>query len=89
MTRDDISAGLLSFIRQRFLDDDFRSQLEETTPLLEWGILNSMNTAVLLSFIRTEFGREVPPASFNAENFRNVNAIASMIMRLAAASVGD
>jgi peptidyl carrier protein len=79
MTEAEISTLLLDFIRERFLDDDPASDLNERTPLLEWGVLNSMNTAQLLGFIREELGYDVPPASVNARNFRNVGAITAML----------
>ena len=79
MTEAEISTLLLGFIAERFLDDDPARDLNERTPLLEWGVLNSMNTALLLSFIRDELGYDVPPASVNARNFRSVGAIAAML----------
>ncbi len=82
MTRDEISARLLDFIRERFLDNDVKSDLDMHTPLLEWGILNSMNTAVLLSFIRDDLDSTVPPSSLNGRNFKDVDSITSMILAL-------
>jgi acyl carrier protein len=82
MTRAEISARLLGFIRERFLDNDLKSDLGEATPLLDWGILDSMNTAVLLNFIRTEFEAPVPSARINGQNFKDVNSITSMILAL-------
>ena len=79
MTEAEISASLLGFIAERFLDGDPARDLDERTPLLEWGLLNSMNTALLLGFIRDELGYDVPPTSVNARNFRNVGAIAAML----------
>jgi acyl carrier protein len=79
MTEAEISTLLLDFIRERFLDDDPASDLNERTPLLEWGVLNSMNTTLLLGFIREELGYDVPPTSVNARNFRNVGAIVAMV----------
>jgi peptidyl carrier protein len=83
MTRAEISARLLSFIRERFLDDDADSDLNEGTPLVDWGLLNSMNTAELLSFIHTEFARTIPPASVTKQNFKNVDSITAMVLALA------
>jgi peptidyl carrier protein len=82
MPRDEISDRLLGFIRERFLDNDVRSDLDEATPLLDWGILNSMNTTVLLSFIRTEFEIPISSARINGRNFKDVQSIASMICEL-------
>ena len=82
MTRDEISARLVEFIRERFLDNDLKSDLDVHTPLLDWGILNSMNMAHLLGFIRDELDRTVPPASLSGRNFKDVESIASMVLAL-------
>ncbi|MER7015770.1 acyl carrier protein [Saccharopolyspora sp. NPDC000359] len=79
MKRTDVSERLLSFIRERFLQDDPASRLDAGTPLLDWGIVNSMNIAELLAFIHREFDHEVPPDAVVARNFRTVNDIATMI----------
>lgn len=79
MTKTEISARLLGFIRERLLDDDPTSDLDERTPLLDWGVLNSMNTARMLGFIRDELGYDVPPVNVNARNFASVAAIAAML----------
>jgi len=81
---EEITARLLAFIRQRFLDDDTQTKLTETTPLLEWGILSSLNMVVLLEHIRAEFGSPVPPDRINARHFRNVATIAAMVHDLQA-----
>jgi len=78
MTRAEISAQLLDFIRERFLDSDPNSDLNESTPLLEWGILNSMNTVILLNFIRDELKCPVSAASVNGQNFKDVNSITTV-----------
>lgn len=80
ITSDKISGLLLEFIRERFLDNDLKSELNEATPLLEWGILNSMNMALLFSFIRTEFESPMTEASITGQNFKDVNSITSMIL---------
>jgi acyl carrier protein len=85
MPHDEVSARLLSFIRDRFLDSDPHGELDETTPLLEWGVLNSMNTALLLNFVREEFGVAVPPPRINGRNFKDVRSISAMVRGLAVA----
>lgn len=82
MSQNEISIRLLEFIRVAFLEDDAASEVDGQTPLLEWGILNSMNTAILLTFIRDELGNQVPPAMINAKNFKNVDSITAMVLSL-------
>jgi clorobiocin biosynthesis protein CloN5 len=82
MTNDDVANRVAEFIRRELLDGDPRGELTESTPLLEWGVLNSLNTVRLLTFIREDIGVLVPPTEINARNLRNVRAIASMVIGL-------
>jgi hypothetical protein len=84
LSRDEISARLLSFIRERFLSGDPQGELDENTPLLEWGILNSLNTALLIGFIRSEFRTTVAMERVDALTFRNITSITSMLCGTAA-----
>ncbi|MDD9940565.1 MAG: acyl carrier protein [Myxococcales bacterium] len=52
--------------------------LDENTPLLEWGVLNSLEIEVMIAFLEREFGVRVPPEQVTAENFRNIAAIAQL-----------
>lgn len=79
MTEAEISVRLLGFIKEALLGDDPASDLDDKTPLLEWGVLNSMNTAMLLAFIREQLGYDIPPTAITARNFRDVRAICAML----------
>ncbi|MEU7611041.1 acyl carrier protein [Micromonospora sp. NPDC049204] len=83
MTGDDVSARITAYIRERFLDGDPQGELRVDTPLLEWGVLNSMNTALLLMFIREELGTPVPARNVNAKYFKNIATITAMVLDLA------
>jgi acyl carrier protein len=54
--------------------------LNETTPLLEWGIINSLEMVKLLSFIREQFGVEVPTDKLVADSFTSISSIADLIL---------
>ena len=72
-----------TLVRQRsFLDESEDQTLTPTSPLLEWGILTSMNTAILLTYIREQFDVAVPPMSITAGNFRDLDSISSMVRGL-------
>ncbi|WP_263172704.1 acyl carrier protein [Streptomyces sp. SCSIO ZS0520] len=79
-----VSESISAFIKERFLDGDPKGELEETTPLLEWGVLNSLNTVLLLNHIRGEFGVTVPPARLNARDLKNVRTITAMVRDMTA-----
>lgn len=70
---------ILEFIRREFLDGDPRGELTEETPLLEWGILNSFNTAVLIGWVREHFDREIPIEKVTSATFRTVTSLSDAI----------
>jgi len=53
--------------------------LEESTPLLEWGIINSMEIARIVSFIEDRFHVAIPDDKILPEHFINLSAIAKMV----------
>lgn len=56
--------------------------LDTSTPLLEWGIINSMEMARLVSFIENRFGVEVPHDRITIVYFENLTAITNLVLEL-------
>jgi acyl carrier protein len=54
--------------------------LDETTPLLEWGIINSLEMVKLLSFMRRQFGVDIPIDQLVADSFSSTSSIADLIL---------
>ena len=86
MTESEIRESITAYIRERFLDGDIKGELEETSPLLEWGVLNSLNTAQLLGHIRKALGVRIPAMEISSENFRDVRSITALVTRQSAAA---
>lgn len=82
MTLDEVTPRILAFIAESFLDGDPKGELTESTPLLEWEVLNSMNSALLLNFLRERVGVDVPLSAINAANFRDVASISKLVSGL-------
>ncbi|MEU5159464.1 acyl carrier protein [Streptomyces sp. NPDC020875] len=71
------------YIRTEFLDGDPSAELAADSPLLEWGVLNSMNITRLVAFLNERFGAEVAPGDLVPSNFRDVDSVARLAARLA------
>jgi acyl carrier protein len=54
--------------------------LDDTTPLLEWGIINSLEIVRLLSFIRQEFSIDISMEKLVPEHFVSISAIADLVL---------
>jgi acyl carrier protein len=72
---------LKSYIAQNVLDGEDIG-LDETTPLLEWGVMNSLEIVRIIAFIDEHFHVEVPAERLDADSFSNLNAIANLILEL-------
>jgi acyl carrier protein len=85
-TSSEIADQILAFIKSRFLPDAFKGTFDQTSPLLELGILDSLNTAVLLNFIRRDLGIAIPAANIDSTTFRDVRGIAAVAAEFGTAS---
>ncbi len=56
--------------------------LNETTPLLEWGVINSLEIARILSFIQQRFNLDIPHDQLIADHFTSLSALADLMQKL-------
>lgn len=82
MNHEDYTRELTHLIGSRFLDESAAADLGPETPLLEWGILTSMNTAVLLTHLREDYGIAVPPQDITGRNLVDIDHLAALLVRL-------
>ncbi|TDV52024.1 phosphopantetheine-binding protein [Actinophytocola oryzae] len=73
---------LTRYVSDEVLGEQDATDLTTTTPLLEWGILNSVETARLTVYLRQEFGVRVPPMQVNAEHFKDLESITDLVTEL-------
>ncbi|MFA1550267.1 hypothetical protein [Actinomadura chokoriensis] len=78
---ENVLAGLTGFIEERVLGSS-DGELDATTPLLEWGILTSMNMARMVTFILDEFHLYIPPDRIVGANFKNLDTITRLVLSL-------
>ncbi|MBF6063308.1 acyl carrier protein [Nocardia terpenica] len=58
------------------------TNLTADAPLLEWGVLSSLSTIRLVSFIAERFGVTVPTTEVVGQNFKDLDSIATLVSRL-------
>ena len=82
--RSEVLAQLKDFVARELLDGQGQ-ELEESTPLLEWGIVNSLSLANLVGFAESRFGVKVPPEGLIPQNFQSLKHLTDLIVSLSAA----
>lgn len=73
--------SLRAYVTERILQDPSVT-IEPDTPLLEWGILNSISTVQLVGYIREEFQVDVPPEEVAGRNFKDLRSISQLLAQL-------
>ena len=81
MTREEMLGELKGFVVSEFLDGR-DTGLDEHTPLLAWGVLDSLSVNVLLSFTSERFGLDVPPSEVTPDNLKDLDSYVAMLTRL-------
>jgi acyl carrier protein len=67
------------YILTEFLPGETAANLQDDTPLRTSGVLDSVSTLRLVSFIEERFGLEVEAHEAGVENFDSINSIAEFI----------
>jgi acyl carrier protein len=79
MVREKVVCSLLDYIRENVLENA-DAPVDAVTPLLESQVLDSFSLLGLLAFIESEFGVELTLESITADNFKDLVAIAELVM---------
>ncbi len=83
--RQEVLRQLTEYVRRELLGEageDGVVQLAPDSPLLEWGVLNSLNTARLLAFMRDELSAVVPAVHVTGRHFRDLNSLTDLVLSL-------
>jgi acyl carrier protein len=81
MTRDELTDEVRRFIGDELLGGEHNG-LDESTPLLEWGVLDSLSVAQLLSFAEERYAVDVPEREVNPHNLKDIAAFVDLLERL-------
>jgi acyl carrier protein len=84
LTADEYIEPIREFIVHQHLDG--KGDLDRHTPLLEWGVIDSLALTDVLGFVEEEFDLTVPAEELTPENLRDLEAIAALLGRLEAAA---
>lgn len=75
---------LVRFIRQDLLPDDSETPIQSDTPLIDSGVVSSLQLMQLVTFIEERAAVRVPDDEVLPDNFQSVDDIVAMVERLRA-----
>lgn len=74
-----IRDAVRQYIQQEFLAADDPTVLKNTTPLVSSGILDSIATMKLVSFLEERFNIELQPHEVDTDNLDTLDSIATLV----------
>jgi len=75
----DIARTVKDFILQEFLPGENPDALTDDTPLITGGVLDSISTIRLVSFLEQQFGVQFEAHEIGASHMDTLNSIASTV----------
>ena len=82
LTADHFIEPIRDYIVEHHLDG--QADLDRRTPLLEWGVIDSVALTDVLAFVEDEFDVAVPAEELTPENLRDLETIGTLLCRLEA-----
>ena len=73
----------IEYIKKEFVEDP-DEEIEENTPLMSSGLIDSLSIVSLVAFIDKKFGVKIPDEKGTVENFETVNQIMEIISQVKA-----
>jgi acyl carrier protein len=82
-----LNQELATFIEKNLIGDD-KTRVDDTTQLIEEGIVDSMGLMQIVAFIEERTGLRVSDDDVTPDNFETVAAIGSLVDRLQSRRAG-
>jgi len=79
MDQHSVKEQLRQYIVREFLPGESLSNLKDDTPLRTSGLLDSMATLQVVTYVEENFGIEVQAHEAGVENFESIDTIAAFI----------
>ena len=79
MTKDEIKPVVKKFILEEFLQGAGEDEVDDSTPLMSGGILDSISTTRLVAFLEEEFGVQFDAHEMGADYLDNLEDISTLV----------
>ena len=78
---DDMKKMILDYVKREYLEEDDDRDLNENTPLISGGIVDSFSMVSLKRFLEKKYAISIPDADASPEAFDTVNSIIKLVNR--------
>jgi acyl carrier protein len=78
---DNLKQSVLDYVRREYLEEDDDRELNEDTPLISGGIVDSFSMVSLKRFLEKKNGIQIPDAEATPQAFDTVRSIVALVER--------
>ncbi|HEC77632.1 MAG TPA: acyl carrier protein [candidate division WOR-3 bacterium] len=76
---DELKKLIIDYVKKEYLDEDAEEEIDETTPLISSGIVDSFSMVSLKTFLEKKFNIKIPDEKATTEAFDSVNNIITLL----------
>jgi acyl carrier protein len=76
---DEMKDKIREYVVDEYVEEDSGVTVEDDTPLISGGLVDSFSMVSLKLFLETEYNITIPDDKATADAFDNVNAIAALV----------
>jgi len=78
---DELKQMILDYVYDEYIEEDDDREVDENTPLISGGIVDSFSMVSLKRFLENKFEIQIPDADASPEAFDTVVSIAELVER--------
>ncbi len=78
---DQLKTMILDYVKKEYLEEGDDRVVNESTPLISGGIVDSFSMVSLKRFLERKFSISIPDADASPQAFDTVNSIAALVTR--------
>jgi acyl carrier protein len=76
---DDIKKMIIEYVKHEYLEDEDEEDIDENTPLISSGIVDSFSMVSLKTFLEKKFAIKIPDERATTDAFDTVNNIIKLL----------
>lgn len=76
---EDLKKTIIDYVKKEYLEEDAEEDVDENTPLISSGIVDSFSMVSLKTFLEKRFNIKIPDEKATTEAFDSVNNIIALL----------
>lgn len=76
---EDLKKLIINYVKKEYLDEDTDEEIDENTPLISSGIVDSFSMVSLKTFLEKKFNIKIPDEKATTEAFDSVTNIINLL----------